>query len=250
MVAIARRILIELVRQKRSLILWAILPMLVLPVNALILSGIAQLPLAVAFEQAAPATIIGIALPLSSLGGSVVTLVTERRQQTFKRLWLSPLQKDSYMGGVCLAYLGIAVGQTLLIYGLAAFWGAKFTGSILLAGLVLLLTAVTYVGVGFILGTQLIHQFEDVLLIPLVGIPLLVLGGIGLPTQSLPASLQQLAAYNPIYHMNAALTSVSVAGQGFGDPAVHIWVLIGLTALAAGGGLLSYRQMLNREKEW
>lgn len=65
------------------------------------------------------------------LGGSVATVVAEREQQTLKRLFISPLSGTSYFLGIFLAHSCIGMGQTILVYTVAAFWGAKFNGSIL-----------------------------------------------------------------------------------------------------------------------
>ena len=89
--AVARRILTELIRRKRSLIFWAIFPIAILILNGLIVAERASLDVNVAFEQTAPTTLVGAALFFSCLGGTVSTLVAEREQQTLKRLFISPL---------------------------------------------------------------------------------------------------------------------------------------------------------------
>ena len=89
--AIAERILIELWRRRRSLIFWALFPVIVLVLNGLILAERAKLSSADAFAQAAPATLVGAALFFSCVGGSVATVVGEREHQTLKRLFLTPL---------------------------------------------------------------------------------------------------------------------------------------------------------------
>ncbi len=247
--AVAQRILIELGRRRRSLIFWAIFPISILIINALILAERAQLTTAKAFETAAPASLVGAALFFSCLGGSVATVVAEREQHTLKRLFISPLSGTSYFLGIFLAHSCIGIGQVILVYTIASFLGAQFQGSILLGCAIILLSIVSYVGVGFILGTQFARRTEDVnSLVAAFGVPLLILGGAFLPTSLFPKSLLDLAQYNPIYHMNEALMGVWADGKDLADISSHFGFLCIFAVLMIGGGWLSYRRMLRVER--
>ena len=247
--AVAQRILIELLRRRRSLVFWCIFPISVLLLNGFILAERAKLSMAVAFENAAPSTLVGAALFFSCLGGSVASVVAEREQQTLKRLFISPLSGTSYFLGIFLAHSCIGIGQALLIYTISAFWAANFNGSIVLGGVIILLSIASYVGLGFILGTQLARRTEDVnALVAAFGVPLLILGGAFLPASLFPKSLLDIAKFNPIYHMNEALLGVSADGDGLSQIANHFWFLLLFTILMVLGGWLSYRRMLMVER--
>lgn len=247
--AVAQRILIELLRRRRSLVFWCIFPVSVLLLNGFILAERAKLSMAVAFENAAPSTLVGAALFFSCLGGSVASVVAEREQQTLKRLFISPLSGTSYFLGIFLAHSCIGIGQALLIYTISAFWAANFNGSIVLGGVIILLSIGSYVGLGFILGTQLARRTEDVnALVAAFGVPLLILGGAFLPTSLFPKNLLDIAKFNPIYHMNEALLGVSADADGLSQIANHFWFLLVFTVLMVVGGWLSYRRMLMVER--
>src|SRR4028119_887707 len=247
--AVAQRILIELWRRRRSLVFWTIFPISVLLLNGFILAERAKLSTAKAFESAAPSTLVGAALFFSCLGGSVATVVAEREQQTLKRLFISPLSGTSYFLGIFLAHACIGVGQALLVYAIAAFWEVQFQGSLLLGMAIVLLSIISYVGVGFILGTQLARRIEDVnALVAAFGVPLLILGGAFLPTSLFPKNLLDLAQYNPIYHMNEALLGVWADGKDLADISSHFGFLCIFSILMIGGGWLSYRRMLRVER--
>lgn len=136
-VAVAQRVLTELVRRKRSLIFWAIFPVILLVINSLILEERAQLTRGAAYANAVPPTLVGAALFFSCLGGSIATVVSEREHRTLKRLFVSPLRGISYFLGIFLAHLCIGIGQILLVFTLATFFEAEFSGSFLLAVLIL-----------------------------------------------------------------------------------------------------------------
>ncbi|BAY26869.1 ABC-2 type transporter [Calothrix sp. NIES-2100] len=248
-IAVTQRILIELLRRRRSLIFWSIFPVSVLILSGFILAERAKLPINTAFEYAAPSTLVGAAMFFSCLGGSVATVVAEREQQTLKRLFLSPLSGISYFLGIFLAHSCIALGQTVLIYAIAAFWGATFKGSILLGLIIILMTIIAYVGLGFILGTQLARRIEDVnALVAAFGVPLLILGGAFLPAALFPPTLINLAQYNPIYHMNEAFVGVAAKGAGINEIASHFGFLLVFAVVMLGCGWLSYRRMLIVER--
>jgi len=248
-IAVAQRILIELWRRRRSLIFWVIFPISVLLLNGYILAERANLSTATAFESAAPSTLVGAALFFSCLGGSVATVVAEREQQTLKRLFISPLSGTSYFLGIFIAHSCIGIGQAILVYTMSAFWGAKFQGSILLGILIILLSIIAYVGVGFILGTQFARRTEDVnSLVAAFGVPLLILGGAFLPTSLFPEQLLEIAKFNPIYHMNEALLGVWARGEDSNQISEHFWFLLVFALFMVVGGWLSYQRMLRVER--
>lgn len=247
--AVTHRILTELLRRRRSLWFWLLFPVTVLLLNGYILAERSQLPLSMALKFAAPSTLIGAAFFFSCVGGTVAIIVSEREQQTLKRLFLSPLSGISYFLGICGAQGAIAIGQTLVIYTLSVCLGAPCTGSLFLAILILFLSIMSYVGVGFILGTQLAQRTEDVnTLIAAFGVPLLIVGGAFFPTLIFPDKLLQIARFNPIFHMNESLVKVWADGAGLWGIGWHFSLLCSFAAVAIACGWFSYRRMLVRER--
>lgn len=248
-VAIAQRILTELLRRKRSLIFWTIFPVLVLILNGLILEERAQLSRADAMQAALPPTLVGAALFFSCLGGSVSTLVAEREQRTLKRLFLSPLSGLSYFLGVFGAHSIIGFMQAGLIYAIALGSGSSFDGSPVLQFGIILTSIAAYVGLGFVMGAQFARRVEDVnALIAAFGVPLLILGGAFLPSTLFPDSLLQVAQFNPIFHMIEALTAVSTGDIAIADMANHLQFLGIFTGVMVVAGWLAYRRMIQIER--
>jgi ABC-2 type transport system permease protein len=248
--AVAQRILMELWCRKRSLIFWAIFPSLLLVLNSLILQERVQIPLAEAFSSAAPPTLVGAALFFSGLGGSVATVVSEREQQTLKRLFLTPLSGLSYFMGIGLAYTVIGLGQALLVYAIARSQGATLSGSPWSSLLILLLSIAAYVGLGFVLGTQLARRTEDVnSLVAAFGVPLMILGGAFLPATFFPQTLVNLAEFNPIYHMIEAFNGVAAEGETLGQVRSHVEFLALFAVAMVLSGWLAYRRMVQVERQ-
>ena len=182
-VAVTQRILRELLKRKRSLIFWSIFPISILLINSYIISERAKIGVPLAMKISAPSSLIGAALFFSCLGGTVATVVREREQKTLKRLFISPLRGISYFLGIFSAHSLIGLGQTILIYGALFLVGKSISGSIGLGIITIILSIISYVGVGFILGTQLAKRTEDVnAIVATVGVPLLILGGTFFPS--------------------------------------------------------------------
>lgn len=247
--AISQRILWELIKRKRSLIFWSIFPLSILFINGYILAERIGISLAEAMKLTAPSSLVGAALFFSCLGGSIATVVAEREQKTLKRLFISPLSGISYFLGIFLAHSFIGIGQTILVYTVIWLQNVTISGSIILGLIIIGLSIVSYVGVGFILGTQLAKRTEDVnALVATFGVPLLILGGAFLPTSLFPDRLLKIAQFNPIFHMNEALVGLWAKAENFADIQTHFWFLLLFAMIMVICGWLSYYQMLQSEK--
>jgi len=247
-IAITNRILIELIRMRRSLVFWVVFPMLMLLLFGLIYAGGSGTTKS--FDATAPGILIGAALFFSCLGGPVALIVAERERRTLRRLLLSPLKPTSYFLGIVLAYFIIAFGQAIIVYAIAFVFGGRFHGSLFLGLIIICMSVFSYVGLGFFFGARFAKRTEDVGgPVAAFGVPLLVLGGTFFPVSILPPYLLALAYLDPIFHMNQALKGVSALGKGVEDILTHLIFLIGFTVLALTLGIRSYKSMLMQEKK-
>ncbi len=202
-----------------------------------------------AFQQVAPSTLVGVALFFSCMGGTIATVISEREQQTFKRLFMSPLSGLAYFSGIFVAYGAIGIGQGLLVYLVATCFGAQLPTALILGMMILLLSIAAYVGVGFTVAAHMGRTTEDVgALVSAFGVPLLMLGGAFFPTKLLPDQLLQLAKFNPIYHMTKAMVAVAANGQSFDQVRTHVLFLGGFALLSMAIGWWSYCCMLSAER--
>jgi ABC-2 type transport system permease protein len=245
--AVARRILTELVRTRRSLVFWVVFPTLMLLLFGTMYAG-GKGP-GISFDHTAPGILVGAALFFSCLGGTVSLLAAERDRRTLRRLLVSPLSPAAYFLGITAAFLVIAAGQALIVYGVARSFGGRFHGAFPLGALIIALTVCVYVGLGFFFGARFARRTEDVNgPVAGFGVPLLVLGGTFFPVSLLPPSLLALAQVDPVFHMNQALKGVWAEARTLAEVGVHVAVLAAFAALALGLGIHSYRAMLAQEK--
>ena len=250
-IAICQRILIELLRTYRTLVLWVIFPASMLFLNGLVFAEGARISTTEAFKLAAPSTLVGAALFFSCLGGTMSTIVAERESRTLKRLLISPLTGISYFLGIFLAYGLIGIGQSLIVYGLASFWQVKFLGSWWWGAMIILMSIGSYVGLGFVLGTKLARRPEDVnSLVAGLGVPLLLMGGAFFPTRFLSKDLLLITQFNPVYHMNELLVAFSTNRDDFSsyEMVLHLRFLVGFFMVSLASGWLTYQNMLKQER--
>ena len=245
--AIARRILTEYMRQRRSLIFWAAFPALMLLLFGLMYRS--NPSMRAGFDTTPAGILIGAALFFSCLGGTVSLIVAERERRTLRRLLVSPLRPAAYFLGIVLALLTIAFLQAVIVYLLAFILGARYHGSVWLGILIVVLSVFSYVGLGFVFGARFAKQAEDVNgPVAAFGVPLLVLAGTFFPVNLLPDFLLRIAYFDPVFHMNQALKGVAGRGEGWAEISGHLAFLSIFTVVALALGIQSYRRMLSEEK--
>jgi ABC-2 type transport system permease protein len=245
--AVARRILIESWRQRRSLVFWAVFPALMLALFGLIYRN--NNAMRGSFDTTPAGILIGAALFFSCLGGTVSIIVAERERRTLRRLLISPLQPAAYFLGIVLALSVVACVQAAIVFALAYGLGARYHGSVPLGALIVALSVFAYVGLGFFFGARFAKRAEDVNgPVAAFGVPLLVLGGTFFPAQLMPSFLLKLAWFDPVFHMNEAMKAVAGRGADWGDVAADLVFLAGFAAAALALGVVAYRRMLTEEK--
>ena len=247
-IGIARRILTEYLRQRRTLVFWAAFPALMLLLFGLIY---ANNPSMTGSVDTTPAGIlIGAALFFSCLGGTISLIVAERERRTLRRLLLSPLNPAAYFLGIVLALSVVALAQTVIVYALGYAMGARFRGDLVLGVVIVALSVFAFVGLGFFFGARFAKRSEDVNgPVAAIGVPLLVLAGTWFPVSLLPDFLLSIAWWiDPIFHMNEALKGVAGQGLGWADLSGSLTFLALFAVVSLALGVVSYRRMLTEEK--
>ncbi len=245
--AVAHRLLLEQWRQQRGLIFWAVFPATMMLLFGLVYKH--NINMRAGLDAAAAGILVGAALFFSCLGGTVALMAAERERGTLNRLLSTPLRPSAYFLGVVLSQLLLALIQVVMLYSIAWGIGAQYHGSLLLGGLILLLSVFSYVGMGFVLGARFARRSEEVVVaLSAIGVPLLVLGGTFFPLEIMPQAMQNLAQFNPMLHMNQAFKGVAAYGLGFSDLRFEISFLLMFCAISMTAGIHSYRQLLISEK--
>ena len=245
--AVAHRLLLTQWRQRRGLLFWAGFPAAMMLLFGLVYAH--NDSMRAGLDAAAAGILMGSALFFCCLGGTVALLAAEREGRTLRRLLASPLQPAAYFFGVVLAQTLLAAVQVVVLYAIAWAIGARYRGSLGLGALILLLSVLAYVGMGFWLGARFARRSEEVVVaLSAIGVPLLVLGGTFFPLEIMPVAMQAVAQLDPMLHMNQAFKGVAAHGLGVAELRGELAFLVAFSGVSVGLGVRSWRRMLAQEQ--
>jgi ABC-2 type transport system permease protein len=173
-----------------------------------------------------------LAMALMQLGVfSAIPLVEQREKLILKRLGATPLPRWTLVASNIVVRLLIALVQTVLIVaiGLAVF-DVAIVGSLLLAFAFVVLGAVTFIAIGYVIASFARTEEAANGITSVVQFPMMFLSGIFFPIAFMPAFLQPVAALMPLTYLGDALRQVMVGGV----PYAPLW----LDALVLAGWLV------------
>lgn len=224
--AIAAMVAMELrlaLRRGETLVATAVLPVVVLGFFSSV--SILPVPAGRPVDFLLPGS-IAFAIIATSLVSLGITTAYDRYYGVLKRLGGSPLSRGELIAAKILAVLVVEIVQAVLLVGVAAGvlgWTPSSGVSIGLASASLLLGTVAFAGVGLLLAGIL--RAETMLAVAnLLFVASLVLGGIILPLDHLPAPLASFAAALPA---SALTDAFRIALGGTGDAGGPLGLLAG-----------------------
>lgn len=187
--------------------------------------------------------IMGFAALLFTLILTLLAFVGERAGGTLDRLRVTPATEGEIVVGYAMAF-GIigAIQGTLLLGAAILLFDVLVSGSLLLAGLVIVLLAVDGQALGILLSAAARREGQAVMMIPIVIFPTMLLSGIFLPTEALPGWLQPVAYLLPPTWAVEALRDVMLRGWGLDRIALHLSALAGFAALFIGLAIVGLRR--------
>ncbi len=112
----------------------------------------------------------------------------------------------------------------VLILSIILF-GVKVYGNLFLMFFVLLLTVLSFVGIGIIATTIAAEQETAMLVLFLIQFPMMFLCGVFFPIEQMPLWMQQIARVIPLTYAVQALRKVIIFGAGLGQVLPEVLVL-------------------------
>ncbi|MDR0779748.1 MAG: ABC transporter permease [Pseudomonadales bacterium] len=180
-----------------------------------------------------------------SIAGSGYNIVEYRRKGILKRLFVTPLEPSSFIGGLVLsrALLCLIQLSVLLLYALLVL-KVPLAGRLWALYLVVALGTAMFLSLGFCLGSIAKTQATIMALGNLVTFPQMFLSGIFYPIDILPHFVQPLAQLLPLSFLANALRGIIVDGATL----LTLWPsLLGLGVWSAIFLLLSVRLFVWKE---
>jgi ABC transporter DrrB family efflux protein len=228
--ATARRVLLQLRHDPRTLAMLLVVPVVLMGLLAWILTD-------AEFDFWAPPLLGIFPLLVMFLVTSVATL-RERTGGTLERLLSMPTGKGDIIFGYALAFGTVAVVQAIVVSAAAfGLFGLHVAGSPGLVGLVAVIDALLGTALGLFVSAFARTEFQAVQFMPLVLIPQILLCGLLVPTDELPTVLRWVSVVLPLTYaveaMQQVLHSVTTTSAFRQDVAILTLIAVGLLGLGA-----------------
>jgi ABC-2 type transport system permease protein len=155
--------------------------------------------------------ILGMALMQLGLFSTATVMVQLREQQVLRRLSATPLSRTALLASQVAFRLTLAIIQTALILtvGMLAF-GVTLSGSpLLLVGFVLL-GALAFIALGYLVSSQARTVDSANGLTQVINFPMMFLSGLFFPLSLMPAWIQPVAHLLPLTYLADALRQIMV----------------------------------------
>jgi len=201
--ATTARVLSQIRHDPRTILLLVVVPSLLIGLVAWIFTDTDV------FATIGPAMLALFPFVVMFLVTSITTL-RERRTGTLERLLSMPLGKGDFILGYTLAFGLLAVIQSLVASGYA-IWvcGLTIKGDVWLLVAVAVADAVLGSTLGLFASAFARTEFQVVQFMPAIVFPQILLGGIFLPRDQLPAGLKEISDWLPLSHAVDALNAVA-----------------------------------------
>lgn len=184
-------------------------------------------------------SIMGLVLSIVAPLFTMLTVVREKETGTRQRILVSPTKPWEYVAGLLIPWgaLSLIISAELLIAA-KLFFNILVRGSLLQAGLVLVLYTFTMVGAGLVLSAVARNEFQVILFLPLLLFPALFLSGTIWPFASIPSWLRPVAYAVPLTYANQLLRGIMLRGNSIGDLPLPLGVLVAITCLLVSISIL------------
>jgi ABC-2 type transport system permease protein len=235
--ATADRVLQQLRRDHRTLALVLVVPPALLALFKYVFDSQPE-----TFERIG-APLVGVFPFILMFLVTSIAMLRERTGGTLERLMSLPLAKLDLLLGYGLAFAAVAAAQALLTSAVAfGLLGLDSEGPIWGVGLIAVANAVLGMALGLFLSAFATSEFQAVQFMPAVVFPQILLCGLLVPREAMPALLESISWALPLTYAYDALARVTA-----GDIDGRLWLDVGVVlacivaALALGATTLRRR---------
>jgi ABC-2 type transport system permease protein len=159
--------------------------------------------------------IIVMALMTTCITATTTGLIEDREKGIFRRLFLTPVKRQTLIGGhIVIRYFIVLIQTALLIAIGVTLFEANITGNYALFWAVLTMGAISFLSLGFALtvfikNAKSAHPFTMI-----VFFIMMFLGGCFFPLDVMPDFLVPVCKVLPSAHLNEALMEIIIGGAG------------------------------------
>lgn len=235
--AVASRIIRQIIKDRRSVALIVLAPVLVMT-----LVGFSLFDERDILNRIAPA-LLGVFVLFFTFLLTGVSFLRERSQGTLDRLKITPVSRADLLVGYLLGFLLFAMLQSVVILTYTVLvLPVSYQGDIWQVFVVLVLLTIVAVSLGILVSTFAKNEFQVVQFIPLVIVPQIFLTGVVVPVEDMPWLLENVSKVLPLTYAVDMLIGIMLEGQGLLDFGIQIIVLSGFGAIFVIGASLTVKK--------
>ena len=233
---IAARIIQQILRDRRTLALIILVPLVVMTLIGL------SFPKSAVLDNAAPALLATLALFFGFLLTGI-SFLRERSQGTMERLMASPVSRTDIVFGYLLGFFVFALAQTLILLFFTIYvLDVKYTGNLLAILVFQVIVIAGAVNLGIFISAFARNEFQMVQFIPLIIVPQVFLAGLLWPVEQMPDYLQWVSKLLPLTYAVRGLRDIMLNGKTLFDVWFELSLLVVFAAAAALLAALSLRR--------
>jgi ABC-2 type transport system permease protein len=176
--------------------------------------------------------------------GAATALVIARRSGVLRRAFASRTSLRVLLVGVMLAWLAVALAESVLIIAVGAIVFGVEWGDPLAAGVLVLLYAAVGAGAGLMLGTAGRNEDRVAAIGPATGMVLGALGGCMMPLELFPPPMLAVAHLTPHYWAVTAWHELVLDGEGLAGITPELVVLSLFALVLVGAATVGLRREL------
>jgi ABC-2 type transport system permease protein len=175
-----------------------------------------------------------LAMSLMQLGlfATAPALVQLREQQVLRRIGATPLPRSTLLSTQVAFRLTIGLAQTLIIIVVGTLlFGVQVIGSLAMLAGVVLLGAMVFILMGYMISGLAKTQESAVGISQFVNFPMMFLSGIFFPLTLMPAWIQPVVAIMPLTYLGDALRQIMVGAPpayplGVDVVVLGVWLVV------------------------
>jgi ABC-2 type transport system permease protein len=229
---IAGRIIKQIVRDRRTLGLITVVPIVVM---TLIWLSFPDLP--GMLDYLAPALLATLALFFGFLLTGI-SFLRERSQGTLERLMASPVSRLDIVLGYLLGFFLFALLQTLIIVLFTIYaLDVQYKGDLWQIFIFQIIVLIGAINLGIFISAFARNEFQMVQFIPLIILPQVFLCGILWPVEQMNDVLQWIAKFLPLTYAVEGMRDIMVTGKSLLDVGFDLLVLaafaVGISVITA-----------------
>jgi ABC-2 type transport system permease protein len=204
MLAVAQRVLRQLARDRRFLVLSIAAPLIVIYISKAALDSF-SVPFVNVSQFVVP--IAAFVVHFATYILCAIVLVRERAAETLARMFVNGYTQVDIIGGYVLAYTCVATVQSLLVLGeLSLLFHLNYTLTVLLSiYLIIWLLAIISICLGIFVSNFARNEGQVLPFIPLVTLPGVFLSDVIFAVDRLPRWAQWLSHATPLYYANQVI---------------------------------------------